>query len=281
MDEESRVVRKFKSLGKTIGIIFIILLALALFRSTSFNVNEGSVAIITRFGKVIDVKDPGLNFKIPFIDKKITMRTREQTIKFGDGEEYAPLRVSTKDMQSISLDLTVSNITTDPLKVYKAFTGRQLESMLLPRIKDAVQSNISKYTIEEFIVQRPKLADNILKDVNSKTEKYGIVVTNVSITNHKFSDVYTSAVEQKKAAEQAVETERALQKKMIVEQESKIKIAELKVKERELEAKANKIETESLSDLLLKKQMIEKWDGKMPSVVGDKGMLLPSELINK
>lgn len=173
--------------------------------------------------------------------------------------------------------------------------------MLLPRIKDAVQSNISKFTIEEFIVQRPKLADDILKDINSKTEKYGIVVTNVSIMNHRFSDVYANAVEQKKAAEQAVETERAKQKQSVVEQETKaktaeieqrakakvaeieqetkVKVAELRVKEKELEAKANKVETDSLSEVLLRKLTIEKWNGQMPTVIGNDKMLLPSNII--
>lgn len=294
---------KIKLIFRIVKIIAIIIFAIILFKSAAFNVQEGSVAIITRFGKVVDVKEAGLNFKIPFVDKRINMRTREQTVKFGEGEEFSSLRVTTKDMQTIWLDLTVSNITTNPLKVYKAFTGRQLQSMLLPRIKDAVQSNISKFTIEEFIVQRPKLADDILKDINSKTEKYGIVVTNVSIMNHRFSDVYANAVEQKKAAEQAVETEKAKQKQSVVEQETKaktaeieqrakakvaeieqeakVKVAELRVKEKELEAKANKVETESLSEVLLRKLTIEKWNGQMPTVVGNDKMLLPSNVIGR
>lgn len=265
---------------KRVATIIVALVLVAFLMSAMFTVAEGTVAIVTRFGKVKSVKQPGLNFKLPFIDGKTVMRTREQTIKFGDGEEYPALKVTTKDMQSISIDLTVSNITTDPLKVYKAFTGRQLESMLLPRIKDAVQSNVSKYTIEEFISQRPKLAADIFKEVKEETEKYGIVITNVSITNHRFSEVYSNAVEEKKAAEQAVETEKALQKKKVVEQESRIKIAELKVKERELEAEANKIETEAITKELLNKWWLEKWDGKMPSVVGNsQGIVLPSSLL--
>lgn len=271
---------KFVNFKKIITVVVVLLLVVFL-ASTVFTVDEGTVTIVTRFGKVKSVKQPGLNFKLPFIDGKTVMRTREQTIKFGDGEEFPALKVTTKDMQSISIDLTVSNITTDPLKVYKAFVGRQLESMLLPRIKDAVQSNVSKYTIEEFISQRPKLAADIFNEVKEETEKYGIIITNVSITNHRFSEVYSNAVEEKKAAEQAVETEKALQKKKVVEQESRIKIAELKVKERELEAEANKIETEAITKELLSKWWLEKWDGKMPSVVGNsQGIVLPSSLID-
>lgn len=263
-------------------IVVIAVIAIILGFTSFYTVKEGSVAIVERFGKVIGVKEPGLHFKLPFADKKTTIVTREQTIKFGGDEEFAPIRVSTKDMQTIGVDLTVSNITTDPMKVYKSFVGRQLYSMLLPRIKDSVQTNVSKYTIEEFVSKRATLADDIFNDIKKKTEKYGIVITNVSITNHRFSEVYRNAVEEKKAAEQAVETEKALQKKKIVEQESKIKLAELKVKERELEAKANKVETESITPELLNKWFLEKWDGKMPAVTGSNGgFVLPSNIFQK
>ena len=271
-----------KSIKALITTAVIVLLAIILAFTSFYTVKEGSVAIVERFGKVIGVKEPGLHFKLPFADKKTTIVTREQTIKFGGDEEFAPIRVSTKDMQTIGVDLTVSNITTDPMKVYKSFVGRQLYSMLLPRIKDSVQTNVSKYTIEEFVSKRATLADDIFNDIKKKTEKYGIVITNVSITNHRFSEVYRNAVEEKKAAEQAVETEKALQKKKIVEQESKIKLAELKVKERELEAKANKVETESITPELLNKWFLEKWDGKMPAVTGSNGgFVLPSNIFQK
>lgn len=260
----------------------IALLAIILAFTSFYTVKQGSVAIVERFGKVIGVKEPGLHFKLPFADKKTTIVTREQTIKFGGDEEFAPIRVSTKDMQTIGVDLTVSNITVDPMKVYTSFVGRQLYSMLLPRIKDSVQTNVSKYTIEEFVSKRATLANDIFNDIKKKTEKYGIVITNVSITNHRFSEVYRNAVEEKKAAEQAVETEKALQKKKIVEQESKIKLAELKVKERELEAKANRVETESITPELLNKWFLEKWDGKMPAVTGSNGgFVLPSNIFQK
>lgn len=268
---------------KALTVVAVIVVVAIILAFTSFyTVKEGSVAIVERFGKVVGVKEPGLHFKLPFADKKTTIVTREQTIKFGGDEEFAPIRVSTKDMQTIGVDLTVSNITTDPMKVYKSFVGRQLYSMLLPRIKDSVQTNVSKYTIEEFVSKRATLADDIFNDIKKKTEKYGIVITNVSITNHRFSEVYRNAVEEKKAAEQAVETEKALQKKKIVEQESKIKLAELKVKERELEAKANKVETESITPELLNKWFLEKWDGKMPAVTGSNGgFVLPSNIFQK
>lgn len=275
-----KLMDNIKKLAKGIGLALGVLLLIFCITTSVFTVKQGSVAIITRFGKVVDVKEPGLNFKIPFVDRRTTMVTREQTIKFGKDEEFRPLTVSTKDMQTINLDLTVSDITTDPLKVYKSFTGRQLESLLLPRIKDAVQTNISRYTIEQFVSQRAKLAEDIFNDIKKDFEPYGILITNVSITNHDFSDTYEKAVEDKKVAEQSVETEKALQQKKVVEQESRVKLAKLKLEERKLEAEANKVETSSITEPLLKKWWIEKWDGKMPKVSGSsQGIILSEDMI--
>lgn len=50
----------------------------------------------------------------------------------------------------------------------------------------------------------------------------------------------------------------------------------LKVKELEA-AKANTILTETLTDKVLKKQLIDKWNGEMPKVVGKDNVLLNIE----
>ena len=61
---------------------------------------------------------------------------------------------------------------------------------------------------------------------------------------------------------------------MLVEQENKVKLAEYELKQKELQAKANAIESNSLTPQLLKKMMIEKWDGKLPKVQNDSNTLI-------
>ena len=208
------------------------------------------------------------------------MQVREQTIKFGSGEEFPSIEVSTKDMQTVSIDLTMSDITTDPLKLYNSFTGNHVTSLLVPRVRDAVQSNVARYTIEQFVSQRAQLANDIFDELEEEFLPYGLTLTNVSITNHDFSDAYEAAVEEKKVAEQAVEAERSRQEKFIVEQESKVKLAELKIQEREATAKANQVESQSLTDEILTKMMIEKWDGVLPKVTGETSTIISPELLN-
>ena len=105
---------------------------------------------------------------------------------------------------------------------------------------------------------------------------YGLNVSNISIMNHDFSDEYEKAIEAKKVAEQAVEKARAEQAKLLVEQENRVKVAELELREREIRAKANAVESQSLSPQLLRKMAIEKWDGHLPKVQGNNSSTLIS-----
>jgi hypothetical protein len=269
---------------KGFSLIFIVLAVIIMFIGTFYNVDTGQVGIVMRFGKVIAIKEEGLNLKLPVIDRVYRMNIREQTMKFsneGDSNDAPAISASTRDMQTVLVSVTVSDIVTDPMKLYRAFTGNHVRSMMIPRVKDAVQTQVSKYTIEEFIAKRDQLSQDIYDDLEKTFANYGITLTNVSIIDHDFSDAYEAAVEAKKIAEQQVEEERQKQQKLVVEQENKVKLAELEVEKKRLEAEANKIVTDSLSKEILQKQMIEKWDGKLPYVNGNSsGVILSPEMFN-
>ena len=269
-----------KIVAGSLCVVAVVILLLTSF----YNVDTGQVGIVKRFGKVIAIKEEGLNIKAPLIDKVYKMNVREQTLKFsyeGDNNDAPAISASTNDMQTVLVSVTVSDVVSDPMKLYRAFTGNHVRSMMVPRVKDAVQSQVSKYTIEEFIAKRDQLSKDIYDDLEETFANYGVTLTNVSIIDHDFSDAYEQAVEAKKIAEQQVEEERQKQQKLIVEQENKVKIAELEVEKKKLEAEANKIVTDSLSKEILQKQMIEKWDGKLPYVTGDSGTILSPEMFTR
>lgn len=269
-----------KIVAGSLCVVAVIILLLTSF----YNVDTGQVGIVKRFGKVIAIKEEGLNFKIPLIDKVYKMNVREQTLKFsyeGDNNDAPAISASTKDMQTVLVSVTVSDVVSDPMKLYRAFTGNHVRSMMVPRVKDAVQSQVARYTIEEFIAKRDQLSKDIYNDLENTFAGYGVTLTNVSIIDHDFSDDYEKAVEAKKIAEQQVEEERQKQQKLIVEQENKVKLAELEVEKKKLEAEANKIVTDSLSKEILQKQMIEKWDGKLPYVTGGSDTILSPEMFTR
>lgn len=258
---------KVLKLASFIVGIFVIL---ALILSNCYSVSTGEVAIISTWGKISRIDTEGLNFKIPFMQSKVFMEVREKTYIFGKTEDMdTTLEVSTKDIQTIRVDLTVQANITDPEKLYRAFNNKHEHRFIRPRVKEVVQATIARYTIEEFVSKRAEISRIINDDIADDLAEYGMNVSNVSIVNHDFSDEYEKAIELKKVAEQAVERAKAEQQKLLVEQENRVKVAELELKEREIRAKANAIESNSSSPQLLKKMAIEKWDGQLPKVNGN------------
>lgn len=209
------------------------------------------------------------------------MEVREQLYEFKkDSKDFPSLSVSTKDIQTISLDVSVQVSVSDAEKLYKAFKGQHELKIVRPRIREVVQTNISKFTIEEFVSKRVELSNMIAKDLKDDFEKYGLVIGNVSIVDHDFSDSYEKAIEEKKVAEQSVQKAKFELEKQQVEAENKVKLAEQAVRQKELEAQANSKLTESLTPEVLRKMEIEnerakidKWNGQMPQVSGSNSIV--------
>ncbi len=255
-EEWGRIKMDNIKLGKIIGGVAIVLVAGIIALGSFYTVDTGEVAVISKFGKVSSIESAGLHFKIPVIERKDLMEIREKTYYFGkifdnssSEKNTKSLEISTKDMQSILIDLSVQASISNPEKLYKAFKMSYEDRFVRPRVKEVVQSTIAKYTIEEFVSKRAEISLLINKGISEDLSKYGMTVSTVSIVNHDFSDDYEKAIEQKKVAEQAVEKARAEQEKLAVEGENKIKLAEYKLREKKLLAEANKIEAASLKNI--------------------------------
>lgn len=260
---------------KMVVVGFLVITLSSIFLTNCYTVKTGEVAVISTFGKLDRIENEGLHFKIPFIQSKDFMETREKTYIFGKTKEMdTTLEVSTKDMQTIKLEFTVQANISDPEKLYRAFSLNYEWRFIRPRVNEIVQSTIAKYTIEEFVSMRATISSEIFRELQDDFMAYGLNVSNVSIVNHDFSDEYERAVEEKKIAEQAVQKAKSEQEKLSVIAENKVKLAEYALKEKELQAKANAIESNSLTPQLLKKMMIEKWNGELPKVQGNSSNLI-------
>lgn len=68
-----------------IGIIILIVIILAIFFGFFVTVQQGTIAVITVFGKYRRILTPGLNMKIPFIEtvfRKISIQNRSVELEF-------------------------------------------------------------------------------------------------------------------------------------------------------------------------------------------------------
>jgi regulator of protease activity HflC (stomatin/prohibitin superfamily) len=97
-------------------IIIVISVVIVLMALSLFTVKQGTIAVITMFGKYKRALPPGLRFKIPFI---------EQVTK----------RIS---IQNQSIEMEFQAVTIDQANVY-------FKSMLLYSVMDAEEETIKKH----------------------------------------------------------------------------------------------------------------------------------------
>ena len=233
--------------SKKIVIIGVIVLFIVITLISSFQIIEsGEVGLKVRFGKIVDSSlNEGLNLKIPYIEqiKKVNIKVQKSEIT---------VESSTKDMQTIMTTIAV-NYRVDSKKasnLYRTVGNNYEQTVLIPAIQESIKSAIATYNAEEITTKRSEVSQDCLKALQDKVLKYGIVVEDFNLTDFSFSAEYTKAIEEKQVAEQKL-------------QKTKLE-AEAKIIEAEATKKSNDLLKQSLTDELIAKEFIEKWDGKLP-----------------
>ena len=119
-------------------ILFFILL------SAVFTVEQQTVAIIERFGKFVRMAKPGLNFRIPLIDRvagRVTLRIQQLDVK---------AETKTKDNVFVTVIVSVQYYIL-PEKVYEAFYKLNNPALQINSyVFDTIRARVPKITLDEF-----------------------------------------------------------------------------------------------------------------------------------
>ena len=244
-----------KNSKKKILISLIAILLIVTIFCSFKTIKSGEIGLKVRFGKIVDSSlKEGLNLKIPYLEKIVIVNIKVQKVVI-DTES------SSKDLQTIQTSLAVNyRIKSETASnLYKTVGNNYEDTILDPAIKESLKATIAKYTAEEVITKRAEVSDEAMSELQNKVEKYGIIIDNFNITNLSFSEEYSKAIEEKQVAEQQL---------------AKVKLeAEAKIVEAEATNKANELLKQTLTDEIIAKEFIEKWDGKLPTTyAGDNVM---------
>jgi regulator of protease activity HflC (stomatin/prohibitin superfamily) len=266
--------RKKNTLG--LGIVILIVVVIVIFLILTIRtVNTGEVAVVTRFGVITGSQGAGLHFKSPLEEYHIISVTQNQV----EDIYYT----ATKDTQSVNQQI-VTQVSVDPARVeelYRKFTGNHLDGIIKPVLYDGFKSATAGYTLEGAIAQRDSLAAQMLANVKDRLEPYGINVISVEIKDVQIPEAYAKAVEEKKTAEQIKLRTEIEKETAIIKADQELEISRLEAEAAKLQADINDTVAQTLTDEILRKMYIEKWDGKLPVYMSGDGaglnMLLPAE----
>jgi regulator of protease activity HflC (stomatin/prohibitin superfamily) len=246
-----------------------------------YTVNEGHIGIVKRFSEAKEQVNPGLHFKVPFIDsvEEIEVRTRKNEEKMASStKEQMPVTVS------VSVNWTVDK--TAALELFRQYGGlSQFESRILdPRFRSATKDVIPRFDAEKLIQDRASAIQAIEANLIEEMKDFPVTVDNIQIENIQLPAKYLTSIETKqteknlaaaeehKLARQNLEAQRDVNtakakadgiKLVAIAEAESIRIKGLA----EAEAITAKAKALGNNPLIVKLTEAQNWDGKLPTTI--------------
>ena len=219
--------KKNRFLTRTLPAVALALIAVLMITVSCIRtVPTGHTGIVTIFGRVEnETYEAGVHFCAPW-KSVVNMDNRNQKASID-------LSCFSSDIQEVDVIYTINYqiSKSNAQMIYKDIGVSYYDTVITPRVQEAVKSELAKYTAEELLEKRAQLSQDIKSVLTKKLDAYNIVVVDASMENLDFSDAFTDAVEAKQVAEQK-------SKQAKIEQEQKNMEAEAAAKRAEIEAEA-------------------------------------------
>ena len=205
-------------------------------------------------------------------------------------EKDKSINVNTKDGKQVNVSITYTyhmDVNVLPI-VFEKFRGQKIELIESGYMKNSmfeVVNNItSQYSLMELVGdKRPEINDNIFNAFRENLSPYGIVIESFNLSSVETDD------QTKEAIEAVINSQNRLQQSKVELQKAEVEAETARVKARgeadamiiqaEGQAEANaKLQT-TLTDNVIEQRRIEKWDGKLPQIVGSDGVIIGGNLM--
>lgn len=131
--------------------------------------------VVFRLGKTNEsmVRDPGLRFLVPIVDKPVKVDLRETLT------EVPSQTTITKDNAPINVDFLVYWRIVDPLR--SVLAPKRLDSMLLGIASTTLRAVIGDISLDEVLSKREQINEVLRAKLDEQTERWGGKVTTVEI----------------------------------------------------------------------------------------------------
>ena len=188
-----------KKISASMAAIVVLVLALLVGSSSIVSTYNDEYKLVLQFGKVVKVIDePGLSFKIPFIQTTMSIPNYEMVY------DLVPSEVNTRDKKVMVTDSFALWTITDPLEYLSRLGANKAnaESRISVVVYNAVKNVISSTDQADVISGRDgKLAEMITEKIGDSLDSYGITVKKVETKMLDLPDSNKEAVYQRMISE--------------------------------------------------------------------------------
>jgi regulator of protease activity HflC (stomatin/prohibitin superfamily) len=207
----------------TILLLVVALLVLLTFLGAFFTIQTAHAGIVQRLGKFARIANPGLNFKIPYLETLVhTLSLQVQQLD---------VKVETKTKDNVFVQIPISvQYRVAPDKIYDAFYKlsdpiKQIESF----VYNVILGHVPKMTLDQTFEQQAQIAVDVEQSLDGSMKEFGYSIVKALITDivpdnkvkSAMNDINAAAREREATVSRAETEKMLLVKKAEAEAESK------------------------------------------------------------
>jgi regulator of protease activity HflC (stomatin/prohibitin superfamily) len=166
-------------------IIFISILVVLVFFSL-VTVNQGTVAIITLFGKYKRILLPGLRFKIPLVERIYRrVSIQNQSIEL----EFQAVTIDQANVYFKSMILySVQNSDEETMKkvAFKFISNKDLMQALVRTVEGSIRAYVATKRQAEVLTARREIVDYVKEQIDHSLEEWGYHLQDLQINDITF-----------------------------------------------------------------------------------------------
>ncbi len=161
----------------SIACAIVIFFALYTVFGSFFTVATAQVAVVTRFGAFKRVAQPGLNWKVPFIDRvagRVSLRVNQITLT---------METKTKDNVFVTIPISVQN-RVQPENVFDAFYKlADPEAQIKSYVEQVILGHVPSMTLDEVFASQAGIAAAVKQELDVDMSAFGYEIVNVLVTD--------------------------------------------------------------------------------------------------
>ena len=273
------------------ALLILVVAVVAIFAVVNswYTIDQGDRGVLLTNGALSSVVEPGLHFKLPFLQRVEKISLRQQVVKWGCEDQNCTnlpaMQAYSRDQQPADMRVTV-NFHVPESEVGDVYTNYgSLESLadrvIARKAPQEIKTVFGQYDAVSVIQNRAKFNKDV-SDAISKVTDGPVIIDSVQVENINFSQAYEQAVEARMTAQVEVQKqEQNLQQERI---KADIAVTQAKGRADSVKAEADasayktKIEGEATAEaikaraaalannpLLVELTRAERWNGQLPT----------------
>ena len=173
-----------------LGIAILVLLA------SIQTIQQGSIAIITMFGKYRRILYPGLNLKIPFLEviyRKISIQNRSIELDFqAITQDQANVYFKAMLLYSVfdNREETLKNVA------FKFVNDRDFMTALIRTIEGSIRGFVATKKQAEILALRKEIVESVKEGIDAVLESWGYHLIDLQLNDITFDEVITKSMAQ-------------------------------------------------------------------------------------